>query len=82
MRMVKISSIFVLLYFDQDGNWVPSVFNQLHFYIEELTWIMGVDNDRQASSERYQAQKIVTLKARPSMAENLFWFRVWIKLDK
>lgn len=67
------------LYFgflDQDENWVPSVFNQLHFYIEELTWIMGVDNDRQASSERYQAQKIVTLKARPSMAENLFWFRV------
>ena len=43
---------------------------------------MGVDNDRQASSERYQAQKIVTLKARPSMVENLFWFRVWIKLDK
>lgn len=43
---------------------------------------MGVDNDRQASSERYQAQKIVALKARSSMAENLFWFRVWIKLDK
>lgn len=37
---------------------------------------MGVDNDRQASSERYQAKKIVALKARPSMAENLFWFRV------
>ena len=82
MRMVKISSIFVLLYFDQDGNWVPSVFNQLHFQIEVLTQVVAVDNDKQASSECYQAQKIVALKARSSMAENLFWFRVWIKLDK
>ena len=48
------------LYFDvldQDGNWVPSASNQLHFEIEGLARIVGVDNGRQASRERYQAQK-------------------------
>ena len=48
------------LYFDvldKDGNWVPSASNQLHFEIEGPARIVGVDNGRQASRERYQAQK-------------------------
>ena len=48
------------LYFDvldKDGNWVPSVSNQLHFKIEGPARIVGVDNGRQASRERYKAQK-------------------------
>ena len=48
------------LYFDvldRDGNWVPSASNQLHFKIEGPARIVGVDNGRQASRERYQAQK-------------------------
>ena len=48
------------LYFDvldKDGNWVPSASNQIHFKIEGPARIVGVDNGRQASRERYQAQK-------------------------
>ena len=48
------------LYFDvldKDGNWVPSASNQIHFEIEGPARIVGVDNGRQASRERYQAQK-------------------------
>ncbi|MDU6352613.1 MAG: DUF4982 domain-containing protein, partial [Streptococcus mitis] len=48
------------LYFDvldKDGNWVPSASNQLHFEIEGPARIVGVDNGRQASRERYKAQK-------------------------
>ncbi|MFS9275808.1 DUF4982 domain-containing protein [Streptococcus mitis] len=48
------------LYFDvldKDGNWVPSASNQLHFEMEGPARIVGVDNGRQASRERYQAQK-------------------------
>ena len=48
------------LYFDvldKDGNWVPSVSNQLHLKIEGPARIVGVDNGRQASRERYKAQK-------------------------
>ena len=48
------------LYFDvldKDRNWVPSASNQLHFEIEGPARIVGVDNGRQASRERYQAQK-------------------------
>lgn len=48
------------LYFDvldKDGNWVPTASNQLHFEIEGPARIVGVDNGRQASRERYQAQK-------------------------
>lgn len=48
------------LYFDvldKSGNWVPSASNQLHFKIEGPARIVGVDNGRQASRERYQAQK-------------------------
>lgn len=48
------------LYFDvldKDGNWVPSTSNQIHFEIEGPARIVGVDNGRQASRERYQAQK-------------------------
>ena len=48
------------LYFDvldKDGNWVPTASNQLHFKIEGPARIVGVDNGRQASRERYQAQK-------------------------
>lgn len=49
------------LYFDvldKDGNWVPSASNQLHFKIEGPARIVGVDNGRQASRERYQAQSL------------------------
>ena len=42
---------------DKDGNWVPSASNQLYFQIEGPARIVGVDNGRQASRERYQAQK-------------------------
>ena len=48
------------LYFDvldKDGNWVPTASNQIHFEIEGPARIVGVDNGRQASRERYQAQK-------------------------
>ena len=48
------------LYFDvldKSGNWVPTASNQLHFEIEGPARIVGVDNGRQASRERYQAQK-------------------------
>lgn len=48
------------LYFDvldKDGNWVPNASNQLYFQIEGPARIVGVDNGRQASRERYQAQK-------------------------
>ena len=48
------------LYFDvldQAGNWVPSASNQIHFKIEGPARIVGVDNGRQASRERYKAQK-------------------------
>jgi len=48
------------LYFDvldKDGNWVPTASNQLHFEIQGPARIVGVDNGRQASRERYQAQK-------------------------
>ena len=48
------------LYFDvldKSGNWVPTASNQLHFEIEGLARIVGVDNGRQASRERYKAQK-------------------------
>ena len=48
------------LYFDvldKDGNWVPSASNQLHFELEGPARIVGVDNGRQASRERYQAQR-------------------------
>lgn len=48
------------LYFDvldKDGNWVPTASNQIHFKIEGPARIVGVDNGRQASRERYQAQK-------------------------
>ena len=48
------------LYFDvldKDGNWVPTASNQLHFEIEGPARIVGVDNGRQASRERYKAQK-------------------------
>ena len=48
------------LYFDvldKDGNWVPTASNQLHFEIAGPARIVGVDNGRQASRERYQAQK-------------------------
>ena len=48
------------LYFDildKDGNWVPTASNQLYFKIEGPARIVGVDNGRQASRERYQAQK-------------------------
>ena len=48
------------LYFDvldKDGNWVPTASNQLYFQIEGPACIVGVDNGRQASRERYQAQK-------------------------
>ena len=48
------------LYFDvldKDGNWVPTASNQLYFQIEGPARIVGVDNGRQASRERYKAQK-------------------------
>lgn len=48
------------LYFDvlgKDGNWVPTASKQLHFEIQGPARIVGVDNGRQASRERYQAQK-------------------------
>ena len=48
------------LYFDvldKYGNWVPTASNQLHFEIAGPARIVGVDNGRQASRERYQAQK-------------------------
>ena len=36
---------------------MPSASNQIHFKIEGPARIVGVDNGRQASRERYQAQK-------------------------
>ena len=55
------------LYFDvldKDGNWVPTASNQLHFEIQGPARIVGVDNGRQASRERYQAQKNGRFKRR------------------
>ena len=57
MRFAKDIPYLYFDVLDKDGNWVPSASNQLHFEIEGLARIVGVDNGRQASRERYKAQK-------------------------
>ena len=74
--------ISILMYWINQGNWVPTASNQLHFEIEGPARIVGVDNGRQPSRERYQAQKMVGLRGKPSMAEVYFWFRAWSRQAK
>ena len=56
-QMGKTSFISILMYWINQETGCRPASNQLHFEIEGPARIVGVDNGRQASRERYQAQK-------------------------